>query len=194
MIAIVDSGGANLASVIFAVERLGKAYQFTSDPDQVKKASHVILPGVGTATNAMEILRARGLVECLKSLTQPVLGICLGMQLLFARSAEGDVNTLDLIPGNVDKFPAGDQPVPHMGWNTISITRPHPIVANILNESYMYFVHSYFAPVGSFTLAATEYAVKFSSIVHQDNFFGFQFHPERSGAQGAQLLKNFTEL
>jgi glutamine amidotransferase len=192
-IAIVDSGGANLASVKFAIERLGSSFVFTGDPDVIARASHVILPGVGAAANAMKILRERGLVECLRGLTQPVIGICLGMQLLFDWSAEGDTDLLGMLQGRVDKFETA-LPVPHMGWNTAMIGRDCPLLKNLPARPYFYFVHSYRVPVGDYTVAQTEYDEPFSSIVQQDNIFGCQFHPERSGRDGANLLKNFVEL
>ena len=194
MIAIVDSGGANLASVTFAIERLGKAYKFTADPEEIMRATHVILPGVGTAAVAMDILRRRDLVECLVGLKQPVLGICLGMQLLFSWSAEGEVDMLGLLPGRIEKFNNRALNVPHMGWNTLSIVQKNPLLKNIPEQSYLYFVHSYRAPIGDFTAATTDYGGLFSSVVQHDNFFGCQFHPERSGANGAQILQNFTAL
>ena len=194
MIAIVDSGGANLASVIFAIERLGKPYIFTSDADVVAKASHVILPGVGAAGAAMKRLNERELVDCLRKLTQPVMGICLGMQLLFEHSEEGNVDLLNLLPARVKKFADGDLPVPHMGWNKLEITQSTPLLRGMEANPYVYFVHSYYAPVGDFTAALTDYSTPFSSVVSRDNIFGCQFHPERSGKPGAQILKNFTEL
>ena len=193
-IAIVDSGGANLASVMFAVERLGRPYVFTGDPDVVARASHVILPGVGAAGGAMATLKSRGLIECLRTLSQPVIGICLGMQLLFDWSAEGDVDMLGLIPGKVEKFATSSLPVPHMGWNTFAILRDNPLSKNLPAQPYAYFVHSYRAAMGDDTLALTEYGLSFSSIVQRDNIFGCQFHPERSGATGAAILQNFTGL
>lgn len=193
MIAIVDSGGANLASVIFAIERLGKPYVFTGDPDVIVKASHVLLPGVGAAATAMNKLNKDGLAECLRILKQPVMGICLGMQLLFEWSAEGDVDLLGLLPARVKKFDMADLPVPHMGWNTLEIEKDNPLLKG-LSKPYVYFVHSYYAPVGPYTASWTEYGLPFSSVVNQDNIFGCQFHPERSGKDGAKILKNFTEL
>lgn len=194
MIAIVDSGGANLASVIFAVERLGKPYIFTADPDEIAKASHVILPGVGAAGAAMKTLRERGLVECLRKLTQPVLGICLGMQLLFEQSEEGDVDLLGLLPARVIKFRDIGLPVPHTGWNTFEALRENPLLRGLPEKPYAYFVHSYYASPGDYTLARTDYGIPFSSVVNRGNLFGCQFHPERSGRDGSLILKNFVEL
>jgi glutamine amidotransferase len=194
MIAIVNSGGANLASVIFAIDRLEKPYVFTADPDVIAKASHVILPGVGTAGMAMKVLNENGLVECLRGLTQPVIGICLGMQLLFEHSEEGNVDLLGLLPARVKKFESASLPVPHMGWNRLETKRDNPLLKGLDVQPYVYFVHSYYAPVGDYTVAATDYAVPFSAMVNRGNIFGCQFHPERSGKTGAQILKNFTEL
>lgn len=194
MIAIVDSGGANIASVMFAIERLGKPYQFTGDPDVIRKASHVILPGVGTAGAAMRTLNEKGLTDCLRSLKQPVLGICLGMQLLFERSEEGAVSMLGLLPGVVTRFDNTCQTVPHTGWNTMTQQFPLPLFRNIPDNAYFFFVHSYYAPPGAFTAGQTDYGTLFSSVVTKDNFFGCQFHPERSGKTGAQLLQNFAGL
>ncbi len=195
MIAIVDSGGANLASVIFAIERLNKPYVFTADPDVIAKASHVLLPGVGAAGTAMRALKSRpGLVECLRGLKQPVMGICLGMQLLFDWSAEGDVDMLGLIPGKVVKFMKSDLSVPHMGWNTLSLKQKTPLLKDITDQSYVYFVHSYYVPAGDHSCAVTDYGTSLSAVVNRGNVFGCQFHPERSGKTGAQILKNFMEL
>jgi imidazole glycerol-phosphate synthase subunit HisH len=194
MIAIVNSGGANISSVMFAIERLGKSYVFTDDPDDIRKASHVVFPGVGAASAAMRTLREKRLIECLKSLTQPVLGICLGMQLLFERSQEGDVETLGLLPAAVTKFIGDNLTVPHTGWNTVKQTQNIPLFKDIADNAYFFFVHSYYVPDGVYTVGRTKYSVSFSSVVVQDNYFGCQFHPERSGSSGAQLLRNFVEL
>ena len=195
MIAIVDSGGANLSSVMFALERLGAPHVFTGDPDVVRKASHVLLPGVGTAQAAMRALGKRGMEECLKTLTQPVLGICLGMQILFRHSQEGAVDTLGLLPATVMRFPDDPLlPVPHTGWNTVAQTRANPLFQGIEDNAYFFFVHSFYAPLGCYTAGQTDYGAAFSSAVARDNFFGCQFHPERSGAAGAKLLQNFTRL
>ena len=194
MIAVVDSGGANLASVMYALERAGRKPVFTADPDIISKASHVILPGVGAAKTAIKTLHDRNLVDCIKSLTQPVLGICLGMQIMFDHSAEGNVGLLGIIHKHVLKFDDVSLTVPHMGWNTITARQDHILLRNIPDQSHFYFVHSYYAPIGDHTMALTKYGVDFTAITAHKNFFGCQFHPERSGTAGAQLLKNFTEL
>ena len=194
MLAIVDSGGANIASVRFALERLGIASELTADPTVIRSADRVILPGVGSANEGMRKLQERGLVECVRGLTQPVLGVCLGMQLLFESSAEGPTETLGLIPGRVARLP--DSPgisVPHMGWNTVLCGRNPGLLDGIEADARFYFVHSYAGPVNAFTVASCDHGTPFVAIVQRDNFFGVQFHPERSGVAGARLLKNFVE-
>jgi len=194
MLAIVDSGGANIASVRFALDRLGIQSELTADPAIIRSADRVILPGVGAANEGMRKLHERGLVDCVRSLTQPVLGVCLGMQLLFESSAEGPTETLGLIPGQVDLLPCalGIQ-VPHMGWNTILSGKNAPLLEGIDEEARFYFVHSYAGPVNAFTVASCDHGTPFAAVVQRGNFCGVQFHPERSGAAGARLLKNFVE-
>lgn len=194
MLAIVDSGGANIASVRFALERLGVHSELTADPAVIRAAERVILPGVGSAAEGMKRLQARGLVDCVRQLTQPVLGVCLGMQLLFEASEEGPTPTLGLIPGRVALLP--DSPgiqVPHMGWNTVQADRRTGLLDGIGPEARYYFVHSYAAPVNEFTLARCEHGSAFAAMVQRGNFSGVQFHPERSGVAGARLLQNFVE-
>ena len=194
MLAIVDSGGANIASVRFALERLGVRSELTADPAVIRSAARVILPGVGSAVEGMKRLQAKGLVDCVRGLTQPVLGVCLGMQLLFEDSAEGPTRTLGLIPGTVALLP--DSPgitVPHMGWNTISTGRAPALLDGIAADARFYFVHSYAAPVNAFTVASCDHGTPFTAIVQRGNFSGVQFHPERSGVAGARLLQNFVE-
>lgn len=195
MLTIVDYGGANIASIQFAFERLGVIAQLSRDAEIIKSSSHVILPGVGTASVAMNHLKKYDLIEVVRSLTQPVLGICLGMQLLFNRSAEGEVDCLQLIPGNIKEFTASDEVrVPHMGWNTIESITASVLMHAIPNNSYVYFVHSYTAPVTKYTTATSSHGELFSAAVQYKNFFGTQFHPERSGEIGAKILKNFLEV
>jgi glutamine amidotransferase len=196
MITIIDSGGANIASIQFALERLGATAQLSTDAAVIKGSSHVILPGVSSAESAMRILREYSLVELLRSLRQPVLGICLGMQILFDYSKEGDVECLGLIKGNVIKLPTTNKKlaVPHIGWNQLAISNSESIMKNIPDAAYVYFVHSYVAPVGKHTIASTCYGENFSAAIRQDNFYGTQFHPERSSAIGSIILKNFLEL
>lgn len=192
---IIDSGGANLASLQYAFERLGAEARVTADVSEIAQAEHVVLPGVGCAADAMERLRRNGVADLLPTLTQPVLGICLGMQLLFERSAEGAVECLGVLPGEVQRLGAAPgRPVPHMGWNQLSAARPDPLLAGLAPDAYFYFVHSYAAPTGEFTVAPVEYGEAFSAVVRRENFWGVQFHPERSAAPGARLLGNFLTL
>jgi imidazole glycerol-phosphate synthase subunit HisH len=195
MLAIVDSGGANIASVRFALERLGVASELTADPAIIRSADRVILPGVGSAQEGMKRLHAKGLVECVRGLTQPVLGICLGMQLLFDSSAEGETSSLGLVPGRVALLPESPGiTVPHMGWNTLEFRKPSALLNTFDETTRFYFVHSFAGPVNAYTLASCEHGTPFAAVVQRGNFSGVQFHPERSGAAGAQLLKNFLEM
>jgi imidazole glycerol-phosphate synthase subunit HisH len=195
MLAIVDSGGANISSVRFALERLGVQSELTADPAVIAAAERVILPGVGSAQEGMKRLQARGLVECVRGLKQPTLGICLGMQLLFESSEEGDTPSLGLIPGRVALLPESPGvTVPHMGWNTLQIRREVPLLRGFDATARFYFVHSYAGPANEFTLASCRHGRDFAAVVQCGNFFGVQFHPERSGPAGAQLLKNFLEM
>ncbi|MFL6548216.1 MAG: imidazole glycerol phosphate synthase subunit HisH [Povalibacter sp.] len=194
-LAIIDSGGANIASLQLAVERLGVPAELTTDPQRLLEASHVILPGVGAAADCMGRLRNAGLVETIRNLKQPLLGICVGMQLLFESSEEGNVPCLGVLPGRVERLPnRAELPVPHMGWNQLEFSRRSPLLEDIAEGDYVYFVHSYAAPVSSATLATTTYGQPFSAVVQQRNVYGAQFHPERSARVGAQLLRNFINL
>ncbi len=198
-VAIIDNGGANIASLRYALERLGASSHLTADRGELSRARRVILPGVGAAGDAMSRLRALGLVDLLPRLTQPVLGICLGMQLLFASSEEGDdgedTGCLGLIAERVARFPERPgHPVPHMGWNQLRLVTPSPLFDGIADGDYVYFVHSYAAPIGPWTLAASDYGAEFSCAVRRGNFHGVQFHPERSATTGSRVLANFLEL
>jgi imidazole glycerol-phosphate synthase subunit HisH len=192
---IIPSCGSNLASLQFALERLGADVPLTEEPERIRAASHVILPGVGAAAPGMARLAAAGLVELIPTLTQPVLGICLGMQLLFASSEEEQTRCLGVIDAEVRRFPASAElPVPQMGWNELEPAGDSPLLAGIPSGTYAYFVHSYAAPTGPYTRAVTNYGVPFSAVVEQGNFFGTQFHPERSSRAGAQILANFLNI
>jgi len=194
-VVIVANGGANIASLKFALQRLGAASSVSADPDEIRAASHVVLPGVGAAADAMSRLRQSRLDALLPTLQQPVLGICLGMQLLFEASDEGDARCLGIIPGRASRFPpASERPVPHMGWNTLEIRRPSALVTGLGDGDYAYFVHSYSLNVGAATVASTVYGTPFSACVQWRNFYGAQFHPERSAAVGARLLGNFLAI
>lgn len=194
-VVVVASGGANVASLGFALERLGARARLSADAGEIRAASHVILPGVGAAADAMARLAALGLVELLASLTQPLLGICLGMQLLYERSEEGDARCLGLLPGVVRRIPGSpERPVPHMGWNQLVATRPTPLLDGVPDGAHVYFVHGYALAPGPETCAVTEYGAPLAAIVQRGNVCGMQFHPERSGPVGARLLANFLGL
>lgn len=194
MIAIIDSGGANITSVISAFDRLDVRTVFTTDANIIRAADKVVLPGVGAAGDAMNKLRASNLIDVIKSLTQPVFGICIGMQLLFEHSDENDVDLLGLIPSPLKRFADGpSKTVPHMGWNNIhDLARDHPLLHGLNDESYFYFVHSFRADVIPHTIATCAYSDEaFSAVIAHKNFVGCQFHPERSGKAGAKILSNF---
>jgi len=195
MIVIIDSGGANIASVQFALERLGAESVLTKDVKIIRSADKVLLPGVGAAPIAMQNLTEYGLIDCIRCLTQPVMGICLGMQLLFAVSPEGNTPLLGIFDADCETFaPAQGRSVPHMGWNRLSKQQDHHLLAGVDEGAHVYFVHSYFAPVTAQTIATTSYGDKFTAIVAENNFMGCQFHPEKSGLVGAQILRNFLEM
>lgn len=196
MIAIIDYNAGNLCSVENALRRLGARFEVTSDPEKIVSASHVLMPGVGEASSAMANLRETGLVEVVKSLTQPVLGICIGLQLMCAFSEEGQTPCLGVFDPYVRRFdPASGDKIPHMGWNTITGLRG-PLFKGVQDGSFVYYVHSFRPEISdSQTIAVTEYAGSpFSGALCRDNFFGTQFHPEKSGPVGAAILKNFIEL
>lgn len=199
-VVVIDSGGANLASLQHALRRLGANAEVSADPERIRRASHVLLPGVGAAPDTMQRLRAAGLDSLIPGLTQPVLGICLGMQLLYEASGEvrgeaAETRGLGIVPGRVMRLPASpEHPVPHMGWNQLEPLREDPLLAGIAPGSHVYFVHSFAAPVTGDTLAACDYAGRFCAAVRRANFRGVQFHPERSASVGARLLANFIAL
>ncbi|MGB5688047.1 MAG: imidazole glycerol phosphate synthase subunit HisH [Woeseiaceae bacterium] len=194
-VAIIDSGGANIASVQFALQRLGATGTLTVDPDVIRAADRVLLPGVGAARNAMQRLRDARLVDVIRRLEQPVLGICLGMQLLFDGSEEEDVECLGLIPGTATKLEvAEDFPVPNMGWCATHLVEPHGLLAGIEDGAHFYYVHSYALPVSGSTLGTADHSAEFSAIAAKGNFLAAQFHPERSSANGARFLRNFLEI
>lgn len=192
---LVDAGGTNIGSVRYALQRLGVDAALSTDAAAIRAADKVILPGVGAAGPGMARLRELGLVEVLRGLSQPVLGVCLGMQLLCAHSEEGDTDCLGLIPAPVRRL--AERPglrVPHMGWNTLSFAHAHPLLHGLDTGEQAYFVHSYAVPPGEWTVAGTEHGEAFSAVIARGNFFGMQFHPERSATVGARLLQNFLNL
>jgi glutamine amidotransferase len=191
-VAIVDSGGANLASLQFALARLGAGSVVSADPEVIRHAPRVLLPGVGSARDAMARLRASGLDRVLPGLRQPVLGICLGMQLLYEFSEEGNTQCLGIVDATVRRLvPATGRPVPHMGWNRVHVRRDDPLLAGLADGVHLYFVHGYAAPVTPESAAVTPYGTDLTALVRRGNFAGTQFHPERSGEAGARLLHNF---
>ncbi|QDF68503.1 imidazole glycerol phosphate synthase subunit HisH [Shewanella sp. SNU WT4] len=206
---IIDTGCANLNSVKFACERV-LAAEFTKefatgagkqarqlivscDINTIRAATRVILPGVGSATAAMRQLQAKDLCQLIAELKQPLLGICLGMQLLTEFSSEGDVACLGIIPTKINPLQADNLPVPHMGWNQLSVSS-HPLFRGVASGSFVYFVHSFAAPQSNFTLATCHYGQEFSAAIGRDNFMGVQFHPEKSALVGEQILRNFMEM
>ncbi|WP_342058409.1 imidazole glycerol phosphate synthase subunit HisH [Aeromonas sp. OTU364] len=200
---IIDTGCANLASVRMAFERLGVQPLVSSKAADIEGADKLILPGVGTAVAAMKNLNERNLVPLIRAARQPLLGFCLGMQMLAQASEEnmstdggegGLIDCLGIVPGRIRLMEVGDLRLPHMGWNQIEHDETHPLLKGIPSGSYFYFVHSYALEVTEATLASCDYGQPFTAIVGRDNFFGAQFHPERSGAAGARLLQNFLEL
>ncbi|STX29313.1 imidazole glycerol phosphate synthase subunit HisH [Legionella beliardensis] len=196
MIAIIDVSGNNLTSLGNALKQLGYSYQFTHDEEEILKASHVIIPGVGAAPAGMQALQEYQLISAIKQLKQPTLGICLGMQLLAEFSEEGDVDCLGLIPGIVKRLPQAPHcPVPHMGWNTLEWVKQSSLNTGLKEKDYVYFVHSYaFLSDSSHALAYCDYSTKFTAIIQYKNFYGMQFHPEKSASVGLVLLRNFLEI
>ena len=195
---IVDTGCANLSSVRFAIERLGFNAEITDDTRLINSADKVILPGVGSARHAMGNINAKGLTQTLQGLKQPVLGFCLGMQLMAQSSVEGSdkepVDCLGMIPTDIGPLNAKGKRLPHMGWNTLTEVADHPVLTGIKPGDYFYFVHSFAAPISENSIATCEYGSVFSAAIAKDNFIGCQFHPERSSALGSQIIKNFLEM
>ena len=197
VVTVLSYGAGNIASVQFALERLGATVRLTADPAGVADAERLILPGVGAAAYAMARLTELGLVEPIRAFARPLLGVCLGQQLLFETSEEGGgVPLLGLIPGAVRRLqPAGDDlPVPHMGWSRLSVARPDPLLDGLGEDAWAYFVHGYVCPDGEATLARADYGGPVPAVVRRANRWGCQFHPERSAAAGARILRNFLDL
>lgn len=194
-VAVLDLGVGNTASMLFALERLGARPVLSADPAVLADAARLVFPGVGSAGFAAERLKATGLDAMLRTFQRPLLGVCLGMQMLFERSEEGDAQGIGLLPGAVRAMtPAPERPVPHMGWNRLRVLREDPLLEGLEPDAHVYFVHGYAAPVGDSTMAAASYGEPFSAVVRRDKVCGCQFHPERSGPAGARILKNFLDL
>ena len=194
-VAVVKLGVGNTASVMFALERLGAEAVLTDDPARIAEAERLIIPGVGAAAHAMARAEAMDLRQTLHAFPRPMLGICLGQQLLYDTSEEGDAEGLGLIPGAVKKLPSGPHlPLPHMGWSALHIERKHALLEGVPNGAYVYFVHSYACPIGEATLATAAHGQQFSAVVAAGNIHGCQFHPERSGEIGARIFANFLSL
>ena len=190
-VVVLDYGAGNVRSVVFALERLGISARLSNDPQVISNADYIIFPGQGAAAMAMNKLNLSGLTAVLPNLKQPILGICLGMQLLFENTEEGNTRGLGILKGSVKKFESGK--IPQMGWNSLQNLRG-PLFDSINENTYMYLVHSYYAPVIPETLATTTYGTTYSVAVQKDNFYGVQFHPEKSSQVGQQLLQNFLQI
>lgn len=193
MIALINYNAGNITSVKNAIERLGFSCVITDNADEIRSAAKVIFPGVGEASSAMTYLKAKGLDQVICSLTQPVLGICLGQQLLCQFSEEGNTECLGIFPVQVKKFPPLDI-VPHMGWNTLQMNGRSPLLNGIQEDNDVYFVHSYYCELSNYSLATCDYILQFSAAMQKDNFYATQFHPEKSAGIGERILLNFLEL
>lgn len=194
-VTIVKLGVGNTASVMFALSRLGRRAVLSDDPDTIAEAERVIVPGVGAARHAMSQIDDLMLRDVLRSFPRPLLGICLGQQLLYERSAEGDAVGLGLFFGTVEKLQASPSaPTPHMGWSKLEEVRDHPLTEGVGSGAYAYFAHSYACPLGPEAIATAEHGVRFPAMIARGNVFGCQFHPERSGVVGERVLANFLGL
>ena len=189
---IIKYNAGNIQSVLYALERIGRQAVVTDDPAQIREADKVIFPGVGEASTAMDYLRERGLDELIRGLSQPVLGICLGMQLMCSYSEENDTTCLGIFAERVKRFETGAFKVPQIGWNNIYGLQT-PLFEGVADGSYCYFVHGYYAALGEHTIAKTDYVQPYSSGLHRANFYGVQFHPEKSASAGEQILRNFID-
>lgn len=189
---IIKYNAGNIQSVLYALERIGREAVVTDDPVQIRDADKVIFPGVGEASTAMDYLRGRGLDELIRGLKQPVLGICLGMQLMCSYSEENDTTCLGIFEEKVRQFDAGAFKVPQIGWNNIYELQT-PLFEGVADGSYCYFVHGYYAALGGHTIAKTDYVQPYSSGLHRANFYGVQFHPEKSAQAGERILQNFID-
>ena len=195
-VAIIKYNAGNIFSVDCALRRIGVTAEITDDPEKIRKADKVIFPGVGEASSAMAHLRHHRLDEVIRNLSQPLLGICIGQQLLCAHSEEGDTDCIGIFDVPVKRFqPSADGlKIPHMGWNRVQLTTENPLLTEALDNNFVYYVHSFYVPLNCWTIAKTEYIGEFSTAMRKDNFFATQFHPEKSGDVGERILKNFIEL
>lgn len=192
-IVVIKYNAGNIQSVDFALQRIGAEAIVTDDVAEIQSADKVIFPGVGEASSAMKYLNEAGLTTVIKNLSQPVLGICLGMQLMCKSSEEGNTNCLGIFDDSVLKFTSKDYKVPQVGWNTITSLKS-PLFSNVKENEYMYFVHSYYVPQSANAIATTNYILNYSSALQKSNFYGVQFHPEKSSKAGELILKNFLQL
>jgi imidazole glycerol-phosphate synthase subunit HisH len=198
MTGVIDYDAGNITSVCNALKSLGASFFVSNKIEKLESADRILMPGVGEAQSAMSSLGEIGLVQWLKTVQKPFLGICLGMQVLYDRSDERDTRCLGIVDGTIQRFrfngSVGDYKIPHMGWNTVDADEDVPLFTGIEPGTHFYFVHSYFAPIIPETIATADYGVQFTASLRKDNFYGVQFHPEKSGKQGLQILKNFIEL
>ena len=194
MIALIEYGAGNTASVSNVLKELNTEFVLTNDIEEISSSEKIILPGVGEASSAMNKLKQLGLVDTLVATTKPFLGICLGQQLLCKHTEEGDSECLGIIPVNVKKFNNEKMKVPHIGWNQVSSIKYDELFNSVSDNSYFYFANSYYVPINDFTISKCNYSIDFSASIRYKNFYGVQFHPEKSAQQGTQVIKNFLEL
>lgn len=194
MIALIDYGAGNLQSVSNALDDIGARHLITNSVEEINSAEKIIFPGVGEAASAMKKLKEYNIIDAIKKTSKPLLGICLGMQLLCEFSEERNVQCLNIIDSTVTQFDKSLAKVPHMGWNKVFNYSKSKLFEGISNGSYFYYANSFFVPISKSTIATTEYCVEFSAAINKDNFYGVQFHPEKSGIAGLRVLKNFLEL
>ncbi len=193
-VAIIKYNAGNVASVMYALDRIGVKYNWTDDEQQLRSAEKIIFPGVGEASTAMAHLREKGLDKIIPTLQQPVLATCIGMQLLCKSSEENNASCLGIFDVEIKRFQSNTHKIPHVGWNEVTFSEENPLFQGMKKSEFMYFVHSYYAPIGTHTLATCNYIHDFSAMLHKDNFYAAQFHAEISGLAGQTLLQNFVNL
>ncbi|MFH1196644.1 MAG: imidazole glycerol phosphate synthase subunit HisH [bacterium] len=194
MIALLDYGAGNTASIANVLKELGCEFKITDKEIDITESEKVIFPGVGDASFAIERIRSTGLFHILREIKKPLLGICLGMQVFCEKAKEGNVDCLGILLGSTEIFDTANVKVPHMGWNEVKQISSSKLFVGIKDNEYFYFANSYYVPMGEYTTAKTIYDVEFSACIEKNNYYGVQFHPEKSGAAGTQLIKNFIEL